>query len=520
MWLFRLPWNVAHRCAHLALDRFWDVLHHEYGHYVSFHYNTAKSPGGDHATSTNLSEDPQGAGGTIHGKDHGTRLAWGEAWPTYYGTSLQQDMGSSALGVPNVGDPTYSDTEDYNPPLVDDLEPKAGSKGEDNELAIMRTLWDLYDSANDDRDEVALGGQGVWDKLVNKDYLRMSAVWPGITSGLTMQEKLQYAEIFADHKIAPDPTDPADEALLPPNGGGTTFKWDKNVAGPTYTGDKFVVEFWDADFTTLLHKSAELNTNEYTPTEQVFEDEIFKNEKLVKWIVYGSNTANPETGPYLSPARSIRTQGAAIAYILDRSGSMGGAPIVNAKLAAQQGITAMKEGDEVAVISFSTSSSVNYPLTLITDNAVRQAASGAVGGLFASGSTCIGCGLLDAYNELIASGADPRDYVLLTDGFENVSPRVADVIHLFQNLNAQPEVAAACEAMRAAGVTIDFVGRDDRLTHLEVLPARTARTCPWPDWAVMLTSIGLVGAFSRCDTVAASPLTVITSGSTVTDVIR
>ena len=26
-------------------------------------------------------------------------------------------------------------------------------------------------------------------------------------------------------------------------------------------------------------------------------------------------------------------------------------------------------------------------------------------------------------------------------------------------------------------------GRDDRLTHLEVLPPRSARTCDWPAWA-------------------------------------
>src|SRR4051794_29621951 len=26
-------------------------------------------------------------------------------------------------------------------------------------------------------------------------------------------------------------------------------------------------------------------------------------------------------------------------------------------------------------------------------------------------------------------------------------------------------------------------GRDERLTHLEVLPPREARTCPWPEWA-------------------------------------
>ena len=35
-----------------------------------------------------------------------------------------------------------------------------------------------------------------------------------------------------------------------------------------------------------------------------------------------------------------------------------------------------------------------------------------------------------------------------------------------------------------------------------------------------LTSIGSVGALSSCDTVAASPLTVTTSGATVTAVMR
>lgn len=37
-------------------------------------------------------------------------------------------------------------------------------------------------------------------------------------------------------------------------------------------------------------------------------------------------------------------------------------------------------------------------------------------------------------------------------------------------------------------------GRDGRLTHLEVLPARSARTCPWPEWA----HPSVVEAWQRC----------------------
>ena len=68
--------------------------------------------------------------------------------------------------------------------------------------------------------------------------------------------------------------------------------------------------------------------------------------------------------------------GGSIAYIIDRSGSMRGTPLANAKIAANQGITTMQEGDEVAVVSFSTSAGVNYSRTTIDADAVRNAARG------------------------------------------------------------------------------------------------------------------------------------------------
>jgi hypothetical protein len=95
----------------------WDVIHHEYGHYVSDRYNLDSNPGGCHNPGKNLSEDVQkclDASGNVktygpYGKDKGTKLAWGEGWPTYFALSLQRARGGASLGIPNVGDRKYTD---------------------------------------------------------------------------------------------------------------------------------------------------------------------------------------------------------------------------------------------------------------------------------------------------------------------------------------------------------------------------------------------------------------------------
>ena len=129
---------------------------------------------------------------------------------------------------------------------------------------------------------------------------------------------------------------------------------------------------------------------------------------------------------------------ASICYILDRSGSMSGTPLSNAKTAAKQGVTTMKIGDEVSIVSFSSSASVNYNRTEIEDenngDNEREAARNAISGLSSGGMTSIGAGLQTGYNQLVGSEKKVRNYVLLSDGAENTAPMVADVIHLFQNL--------------------------------------------------------------------------------------
>ncbi len=55
----------------------WDTMHHEYGHHIQKLYNIADNPGGPHQSCNN---DCVAQGS----KDPGIRIAWAEAWPTFF----------------------------------------------------------------------------------------------------------------------------------------------------------------------------------------------------------------------------------------------------------------------------------------------------------------------------------------------------------------------------------------------------------------------------------------------------
>ena len=122
----------------------WDVIQHEYGHYFMAVHGFVNNPGGSHSFEDNLAQS-RGS------KDIGVRLAWGEGWPTYFGIASQLSMGTAALGIPNVGDVVYQDTEDASISL--NLETSTGV-GEDNEVSVMASLWDLFDANGDGVDEL------------------------------------------------------------------------------------------------------------------------------------------------------------------------------------------------------------------------------------------------------------------------------------------------------------------------------------------------------------------------------
>lgn len=290
----------------------WDVLHHEYGHYFMDVRDIEANPGGDHIITANLAEGET--------KEHGLRLAWGEGFPTYFGVVAQQFLGAASLGVPNVGDSRYTDDRDVNG-FSYDLESQAGgaSAGEDNELAVQRILYDLYDSNIDQRDDVSLGHFTVYSKASGVNATILSQYWNSLINGASQQDIVRYGCIFADHRVAPEPTAPDDGVIFGPGDPPPTFRWQRNGAGPSNRLNEFTVQFWNEDFSNKIHESTPANATSYTPSAADWAT-ILGGGDIIKWVVTGKNTSAPETGIYTSCDRAIG--GAQLAFVIDDTGSM------------------------------------------------------------------------------------------------------------------------------------------------------------------------------------------------------
>jgi hypothetical protein len=306
--------NFSGGQLHILMDDWidWDVLDHEWGHYFMDEKNIESNPGGDHNLDENLSERV--------GKTDGIHLAWGEGFPTFFGTASQNEFFLSTLNIPNVGDTYYTDTIDSTNNY--DLETKTGvgSFGEDNEVSVQRILWDLYDNPQDGEDKVALGQLAVFQAASSVGATSISEFWNGLIAAkaATMKQKVAYGCIFGDHEVASELTAPDDGDEL--GGAIPTFRWDANAGGPSFLADKFKVQFWKDNLSSMIFESPELNAAEFTPTNDQWMT-IASDDGAVRWVVLSRQTDAPETGEYVSCSRRVGKGD--IAFVIDDTGSMG-----------------------------------------------------------------------------------------------------------------------------------------------------------------------------------------------------
>jgi Mg-chelatase subunit ChlD len=148
-----------------------------------------------------------------------------------------------------------------------------------------------------------------------------------------------------------------------------------------------------------------------------------KYDLSVTWTGRGSDS---ETRAILFTEREITDR----AVVIDRSGSMSEFDkMAAAQNAARLFVDQSLAEDRIAVVSFSTNSTVNYPTTLVPNagpSAVLDAAKATINALTPSGMTAIGQGLLDGQAQVTAAPADHSVadvVILLSDGMENVEPR-------------------------------------------------------------------------------------------------
>jgi len=126
-----------------------------------------------------------------------------------------------------------------------------------------------------------------------------------------------------------------------------------------------------------------------------------------------------------------------VMIVIDRSGSMRGSKIAAARNSACLFVDLMAFHDMIGVASFSGSASINYPLTEITSDAIRQQAKNRINSISAGGSTSIGAGLRAGYNQLVSNGNPdhPWSIILLSDGHHNTPPHPNSVLPLIQAAN-------------------------------------------------------------------------------------
>jgi len=126
-----------------------------------------------------------------------------------------------------------------------------------------------------------------------------------------------------------------------------------------------------------------------------------------------------------------------VVEVIDRSGSMSGEKIQAAKDSAKLFVDLMRINDSIGVVSYSSSASVNYGLTKITSETIKQDAKNAIDRISAGGSTSIGAGLRAAYNELVNKGdpTRPRAIVLMSDGWQNTPPHPDEVLPDIKSAN-------------------------------------------------------------------------------------
>jgi Ca-activated chloride channel family protein len=135
-----------------------------------------------------------------------------------------------------------------------------------------------------------------------------------------------------------------------------------------------------------------------------------------------------------------------LAIVIDRSGSMEGEPLANAKAAAERLVDQLAETDAFTVVTYSSSDEVVVPMTRATAGA-KASAMTAIAGIWDDGNTCISCGIERASTQLQQSPVtDVRRIVLISDGQANTGIR------------DRGELTALATETAARGVSISTVG--------------------------------------------------------------
>lgn len=417
----------------------WDVIHHEYGHYFQATQGFVNSLGGRHSFGQNLAVTSPGTGLPARGKAAGLGLAWSEGYATYFGITGQQRLGGASLGIPNVGDSAYTQTE--GSPFSVDIENQFTPLGEDDELSVAMALYDLTDNAVDGVDEVAMTDRQVFNAIQSAAATTFGAGWEAIAASVDTEMKVAIGSVLGQNKIAPELTGPADQFVGDP-ASPPTFTWVANGGGTPNPLNDFRIRFYNEDFSSIVLESEVGNALTFTPTAEQWSTILAAG--VTNWVIEGQNTSAPATpggalARYWSGSRQIGA--ISIVFVIDDTGSMG-EEIESVRNALDAFISSVEAG-AVADRPTPTIQLITFKddvTTRITSNDL-SAVRTAVGALRASG------------------GGDCPEFS--AHGLARAAMNVSDggTILLATDASPQPgvDIGAVIADLRARGVTVNTI---------------------------------------------------------------
>ena len=149
----------------------WDVIMHEYGHYVEDIFGFSSSGGGWHYINEDLTER--------FGKIVGSRKAWNEGWATYFSLSCQKHLFLRNLSICNknginfLGDDCYDNSEINKYNIKIDVK-NMWRYGEGCETSVAGFLLSLADDDDHSADSISYGFKAIWDLVISNKTICMS----------------------------------------------------------------------------------------------------------------------------------------------------------------------------------------------------------------------------------------------------------------------------------------------------------------------------------------------------------
>lgn len=286
----------------------WDVILHEVGHKLAQQLGIEDSPGGPHDLADNLAD--------ILPKDQALRLAWSEGLATAFSLAVQQVAQLDELQMPFVGDTSYTDWEPVGSGFTgftfnaEASEPGSnadaaglGVRGAGEEAGVLRALWDLFDSVDDEGDTVTLG-VGVFPPLSVSSATDFFTGWKALVSSQPSAIRAAAGCVASQIGAAATPSiavEPSEDGSPP------VIEWAPGGMGDAWPNTAFGVQVLDTSFLPLFAEVDVGAQTTWTPSQSQW------TEMLATGVTHVQINATQELAPASVPIAScpVTVQGAA-----------------------------------------------------------------------------------------------------------------------------------------------------------------------------------------------------------------